>query len=113
MNKRQLIAAAARRSLLTQGQVRGALEAVLAVIAGALAEGDHVTVSGFGRFDAQLYPGRKLHRFDGKGHYMVDSRRVPFFRSSLALRRRIREGGSGENTQRPDGQTGHDPKEKT
>ena len=113
MNKRQLIAAAARRSLLTQGQVRGALEAVLAVIAGALAEGDHVTVSGFGRFDAQQYPGRKLHRFDGKGHYQVASRRVPVFRSSLALRRRIKQAGSGESSGHPDGCTDPDQKEKT
>ena len=105
MNKRQLIAAAARRSSLTQGHVRSALEAIVEVIAGALAEGDHVTVSGFGRFDAQQYPGRKLHRFDGKGHYQVASRRVPVFRSSLALRRRIRDEGSGNNTRRPDGHT--------
>ena len=35
MNKRQLIAAASRRSSLTQGQTREALEAILEVIAGA------------------------------------------------------------------------------
>ncbi len=67
MNKRQLIAAAARRSSLTQGQTREALEAILEVIAHALADGDHVTISGFGRFDVQQYAGRKLRRFDGAG----------------------------------------------
>ena len=92
MNKRQLIAAASRRSSLTQGQVCEALEAILGVLAGALAEGDHVTISGFGRFDVQQYAGRRLHRFDRRGHYEVESRRVPVFRSSERLRRQVREG---------------------
>ena len=91
MNKRQLIAASARRSRLTQGETREALEAILEVIAGALAEGDHVTISGFGRFDLQQYAGRKLHRFDSPGHYDVEGRQVPVFRSSELLRRQLRE----------------------
>jgi nucleoid DNA-binding protein len=90
VNKRQLIAAAARRSSLTQGQVREALEAVQEVITRALANGNHVTISGFGRFDVQQYAGRKLRRFDGEGHYEVKDRRVPIFRSSKLLRQRLR-----------------------
>ncbi len=91
MNKRQLIAAAARRSRLTQRETREALEAILQVIAGALAEGDHVTISGFGRFDLQQYASRRLRRFDSLGHYEVEGRRVPVFRSSEQLRRQLRE----------------------
>jgi nucleoid DNA-binding protein len=90
VNKRQLIAAASRQSSLTQGQTRKALQAILEVIAGALAEDDHVTISGFGRFDVQHYAGRKLRRFDGPGHYIVGDRRVPVFRSSELLRQRLR-----------------------
>jgi nucleoid DNA-binding protein len=91
VNKRQLIAAASRRSFLTQRQVREALEAILDVIAGALADGDHVMISGFGRFDVHEYAARRLHRFDQPGHYEVESRRVPVFRSSELLRRQMRE----------------------
>jgi integration host factor subunit beta len=94
MYKRQLIATAARQSSLTQRQVRTALEATLETIAEALADGDHVVISGFGRFDLQTYPDRRLHRFDGPGHYRVEGRPVPAFRSSEALRRRVREEGS-------------------
>lgn len=90
MNKCQLIAAASRRSSLTQRQTREALEAILEVIADVLAEGEPVTISGFGRFDVGRYAGRKLHRFDGPGHYLVDDRRVPVFRSSERLRQRLR-----------------------
>ena len=91
MNQRQLVAAASRRSSLTQRQTREALDAVLEVIAGTLAEGDHVTISGFGRVDMQQYAGRRLRRFDKLGHYEVDGRRVPVFRSSELLRRQLRE----------------------
>ena len=94
MNKRQLIAAASRRSSLTQRQTREALEAILEVIAGALAEGGHVTISSFGRFDVQHYTGRQLRRFDGPGYYLVSDRRVPVFRSSKVLRQKLRRSSS-------------------
>ena len=90
MNKRQLIAATARRSSLTQGEVREALETFVNVIAEALRDGEHVTISGFGRFDVQGYPARSLRRFDGPGRYRVESRPVPVFRSSKLLRQKVR-----------------------
>jgi DNA-binding protein HU-beta len=90
VNKRQIIDAAAKRTSLTQGQTREALEAILEVISRALADGDHVTITNFGRFDTQCYPRRRLHRFDDEGYYTVEARRIPVFRSSAVLRRRIR-----------------------
>ena len=90
MNKRQLVAATARRSSLTQGQVREALESAVEVIAATLRDGDHVLIGGFGRFDVQPYPARSLQRFDGSGHYPVESRPVPVFRSSKRLRQKVR-----------------------
>ena len=90
MDKRQLVAAAARRSCLTRRQTRQALEALLETIAGALAGGESVALADFGRFEVREYPGRELRRFDGRGHYSVAGRRVPVFRSSAVLRRRVR-----------------------
>jgi len=91
MDRRQLVAAAARRSDLTQRQTNKALAAILEAIGGALAAGETVAISSFGRFEVREYPGRRLHRFDGPGHYTVEDRRVPVFKSSAALRRRVRE----------------------
>ena len=91
MNKRQLVAAAARRTPLTQRQVRLALEATLETIAEALEAGNSVVIADFGRFDVQQYPGRRLRRFGAAGHYEVEARIVPVFKSSAALRRRLRE----------------------
>ena len=91
MNKRQLVDAAARQSNLTREQMREALEAILEAISEALAGDECVALSTFGRFETLTYPGRALRRFDGQGHYTVEGRRVPVFKSSAALRRRVRE----------------------
>jgi nucleoid DNA-binding protein len=91
MNKRELIAAAARRTSLTQRQMREALDALLEIVEQTLTEGDQVALSDFGRFCLQHYPGRTLQRFDGEGQYTVEGRSVPVFKSSAVLRRRLRE----------------------
>jgi nucleoid DNA-binding protein len=91
MNKRELIAAAARRTSLTQRQMREALDALLEIVEQTLTEGDQVALSDFGRFCLQHYPGRTLQRFDGEGQYTVEGRSVPVFKSSAALRRRLRK----------------------
>ena len=90
MNKRELVASAARRTSLTQRQMREALDALLETIVQTLAEGDQVALSDFGRFSIRDYPGRELSRFGEQGHYKVESRPIPVFRSSQALRRRLR-----------------------
>ena len=91
MNKRELVAAAARRSSLTQRQMREALDALMETLIQTLAEGEQVALSDFGRFCLQHYPGRSLQRFDGEGQYTVEGRSVPIFKSSATLRRRLRE----------------------
>lgn len=92
MNKRELVAATARRTPLTQRQVCQALEALLETVAEALEAGDSVAIADFGRFQVQRYAGRQLRRFAGEGYYRVGERAVPVFKSSAALRRRLREG---------------------
>jgi len=91
MNKRQLVAAAARRTSLTRRQMGEALEALLETIAEALEAGDYVALSDFGRFSVQEYAGRTLSRFREQGHYTVESRLIPIFKSSQVLRRRLRQ----------------------
>jgi nucleoid DNA-binding protein len=90
MDKRQLVATAARRTSLSRSQMREAVDVIFEAIADALACGDTVALSDFGRFSVQDYPGRELSRFGGQGHYKVDSRPIPVFKSSQALRRRLR-----------------------
>ena len=92
MNKRQLIAAAARRSGMTRAQMGEALEAMMETIAEALAAGEHVALSEFGRFQVRDYAGRKLSRFGQPGCHVVQECQIPVFKPSAVLRRRVREG---------------------
>ena len=50
MNKSELISAIAEKAGLTKAQAKASLEATIEAIAGALAEGDKVTLLGFGTF---------------------------------------------------------------
>lgn len=58
MNKTELIAAAAEQSGLTKKDAEKVLNAALGAIAGAVAEGDRVQLSGFGIFERKERPAR-------------------------------------------------------
>lgn len=90
MDKRELVARAARKTNLTNRQVREALDAVLETIAEGLAAGEAVALSDFGRFVAQAHPRQQVHGFDGQP-CQVESRPIPAFKSSAVLRRRLKE----------------------
>mgnify|MGYP002682694523 CR=1 FL=1 len=87
-----------RQIVITAGRVRVLAELddtpAAAAIGEALAAGETVVISSFGRFEVRAYPGRRLRRFDGPGHYTGEDRRVPVFKSSAALRRRVKGGSS-------------------
>jgi nucleoid DNA-binding protein len=79
MHKRQLVDEVARRSGpwgLTRRQVRDALHGILDVITDEMAEGNAVTIAGFGRFEAKEHQGRRVVGLDGE-EYEVESRLVP------------------------------------
>jgi nucleoid DNA-binding protein len=67
-----------------------AVDAIFETVAEALEGDEYVALSDFGRFSVQEYPGRRLSRFGRQGCYIVDSRPIPVFKSSQALRRRLR-----------------------
>ena len=90
MDKRELVARAARKTTLTNRQVRDALDAVLETIAEGLIAGESVALSDFGRFVAQEHRDQQVHGFDGRLCH-VESRPLPVFKSSAVLRRRLKE----------------------
>ena len=79
MNKRQLVAAAAKKTSLTRRQMGEALEALLEAIAEALEAGDYVALSDFGRFSTQKYAGRSLSRFGKQSAYAGELGKDLFF----------------------------------
>jgi DNA-binding protein HU-beta len=90
VHKRQLIAEVARRTSLTQAQVREALDGILEFVAEAMAEGNAVTLVGFGRFEACKHRPRVVHGRDGRT-YRVERRLVPVFRPYPSLRQQVQE----------------------
>lgn len=89
MDKRDLVAAAARRSTLTRRQTNEALQAILETMIEAIAAGDQVTLQDLGRFSTWQRQQR-IRGFDGQVHE-VDEAQVAF-KASAAMRRRLKEG---------------------
>lgn len=91
MHKRQLVDEAARQSGpwgLTRRQVREALHGILDVLTDEMAEGNAVTIAGFGCFEAKEHKGRRVVGLDGE-EYEVESRLVPSFHPYDSLRQKV------------------------
>ena len=92
MHTRELVGEVARRTRYSYGQtrqsVRGVLEELATVIAEQLAEGQTVSVAGFGRFEAKEHQGREVVGLDG-GIYEIERRLVPSFRPYPHLRQQV------------------------
>ena len=91
MRKRELVEQAARATSLTRKQMNEAVDAVFATIAEALAAGEVVILRDFGRFYTYTPPPYRIRKVQSGDAYLVDGRPLPQFRSSAALRRRLRE----------------------
>jgi nucleoid DNA-binding protein len=91
MHKRRLVDEVARRSGplgLTRHQVGEALHGILDVITDQMAEGNAITIAGFGRFEAREHTGRRVVGLDGE-EYEVESRLVPSFHPYGSLRKKV------------------------
>ena len=91
LHKRQLVDEVARRSGpwgLTRREVRDALHGILDVITDEMAEGNAITIAGFGRFEARGRKGRRVVGLDGE-EYELGSRLVPSFCPYASLRQKV------------------------
>jgi nucleoid DNA-binding protein len=87
MDKRRLVAAAARRCTLTRRQVDEALHAILETMAEAIAAGEPVVLRDLGRFSTWRRRQR-IRGFNGQVH-QVDEAQLTF-KASAAMRRRLK-----------------------
>jgi DNA-binding protein HU-beta len=72
MNKGQLIEAAAKKAALTQKQINAALDAVIDCITQAVADGEKVTLVGFGSWEARERKAR-----DGRNPKTGEEMKIP------------------------------------
>ncbi len=86
MNKQELIQAAADSTDLSRAQVAEALDAVLGTITDALKEGDKVTLTGFGSFEARERAARTARNPQTGEPVEVPAGRTPAFKPGTPLK---------------------------
>ena len=92
MRKTDLAAEVAGRAPVTKAQAKSAVNAVFDVIWNALANGDTVSVPGFGTF-ATRSPAARTGRNPRTGESVaVAASKTPSFKAGQALRARLRKG---------------------
>ena len=86
MKKTELVAAVAEKSNLSKKDAEAAVNAVVAAVAEALANGDNVQLVGFGTFEVRER-SEKVCRNPRTGESMtVAATKVPAFKSGKALK---------------------------
>ena len=89
MNKKQLIEAVADGADVSRATAGRAVEAVLEIVAGRLADGESVTIPGFGTFQVRER-GARTGRNPRTGETIdIAASRVPAFKAGKALRDRL------------------------
>ena len=86
MNKTELIAAIAAKAGLTKKDAEGALNATIAAITEALAQGDKVQVAGLGSFEVKTREARTGRNPHTKETIQIPATRVPAFKASKTLK---------------------------
>ncbi len=92
IRKEELVDRVAARTRLSKTTVWRVFDAVIEEIAQALAQKERVHIARFGTFDLRHYPERLGVHPRTQGSIPYPERYAPSFRSSLTLKRRIREG---------------------
>ena len=90
MRKSDIAVQVAGRTPLTKAQANGAVNAVFKVIRDALANGDTVTVTGFGRFSTKSRPARTGRNRRTGETVAIAASKAPWFKAGKALRDELR-----------------------
>ena len=91
MNKTELINAIAEGSGLTKTDAAKALNATIAAIAGAVKEGDKVSVVGFGTFEVSERAAREGRNPQTGETMTIAASKAPKFKAGKALKDAINE----------------------
>ena len=81
----------ASNSKLTKVQAREAVETVLKTMKASLENGDHILLSGFGKFNVKAKSARKGRNPQTGDALMLDARRVVTFKASGKLKKLVND----------------------
>ena len=94
MNRQDLAAAVAEETGLSSQQASAAVNAALTAIAGSLAQGDPVTLPGFGTFERR-HRAARAGRNPQTGEPMeIAAGFTPAFKAAAALRRQVADAAT-------------------
>lgn len=90
MNKRSLIESIASEAGLSTAAAESALEAVVGAISAALADGDRVTIPGFGTFEVRDRSARTGRNPRTGETIEIAASKVPAFKAASALKQAVK-----------------------
>jgi len=89
MNQTELIQQVADEANLTKAQAQGALRALLKTIVQVVADGDKVTLVGFGAFERKVRSAREGRNPQNGELIQIPAARVPSFSAGKAFREAV------------------------
>lgn len=89
MKKTELIAEISEKTGLTKKDTEKALNAAVEVVSAALANGEKVSIAGFGTFEAKLRPARVVRNPKTQAPMEIAESRVPAFKAGKALKEKV------------------------
>jgi DNA-binding protein HU-beta len=89
MNQTELIQQVADDANLTKVQTQGAIRALLKTIMQVVAEGDRVTLAGFGSFEPRMRSAREGRNPKTKEVIQIPAARVPAFSAGKTFREAV------------------------
>ncbi|MBQ6023086.1 MAG: HU family DNA-binding protein [Clostridia bacterium] len=90
MTKTELVAAAAKKSGLTQKDTDKALAALLDAVTAALAKGDKVQLTGFGTFEVREKAAREGRNPRTGETIAVPASKAPAFKAGASLKKAVK-----------------------
>jgi len=89
VNKTELVQAVAEKSGMTKKSASDAVEAVLSTISDQLAEGEKVTLVGFGTFEVRERAARKGINPSTRKEITIPATKVPAFKPGKSLKEMV------------------------
>ena len=93
MRKQDLVRAVAEQTRTSESQASAAVNAVFSAIQQAMANGDEVTISGFGSFRVVERAAREGRNPQTGEAMTIGARRSPAFRPGTGLKRAVGDAG--------------------
>ncbi|MFJ9389368.1 HU family DNA-binding protein [Nocardioides sp. NPDC101246] len=92
MNRTDLVSEIAKQAEITQTQASGALGAAIEAISAAVADGDKVTLPGFGTFESRERAARTGRNPQTGKELNIPASRGPAFKPGSAFKERVNKG---------------------